>query len=77
MLFARKTATEKRAAFRKALASGRLLQFPGAHAPIVYAAAVTRDAGAPEAARLFLDFLVSAEGQAILSRFGFLPAPAR
>jgi methylisocitrate lyase len=35
MLFAKKTAGEKRAAFRKALASGRLLQFPGAHAPIV------------------------------------------
>jgi methylisocitrate lyase len=35
MLFAKKTATDKRAAFRKALASGKLLQFPGAHAPIV------------------------------------------
>lgn len=35
MLFTEKTAAEKRAAFREALASGRLLQFPGAHAPIV------------------------------------------
>ena len=35
MLFARKTAHEKRAAFREKLATGRLLQFPGAHAPIV------------------------------------------
>jgi methylisocitrate lyase len=35
MLFGAKTAAEKRAAFRKKLASGRLLQFPGAHAPIV------------------------------------------
>ena len=35
MLFASKTPEAKRAAFREALASGRLLQFPGAHAPIV------------------------------------------
>tara|TARA_R110000868_G_scaffold10313_19_gene50735 strand:- start:13032 stop:13940 length:909 start_codon:yes stop_codon:yes gene_type:complete len=35
MLFAKKTAAEKRATFREELATGRLLQFPGAHAPIV------------------------------------------
>lgn len=35
MLFAKKSAAEKRADFRKALATGRLLQMPGAHAPIV------------------------------------------
>ena len=35
MLFADKTPEAKRADFRAALASGRLLQFPGAHAPIV------------------------------------------
>lgn len=35
MLFGTKTAAEKRADFRKELASGKLLQFPGAHAPIV------------------------------------------
>ena len=35
MLFGKKTAAEKRADFRKDLASGRLLQFPGAHAPLV------------------------------------------
>ncbi len=35
MLFVSKTPEAKRAAFREALASGRLLQFPGAHAPIV------------------------------------------
>ena len=35
MLFATRTATEKRAALRAALATGRLLQFPGAHAPLV------------------------------------------
>ncbi len=35
MLIARKTAAEKRAEFRKNLSSGRLLMFPGAHAPIV------------------------------------------
>lgn len=35
MLFGKKTAAEKRADFRKALTSGKLLQFPGAHAPLV------------------------------------------
>jgi methylisocitrate lyase len=35
MLFAKKTAAEKRADFRAALATGKLLQMPGAHAPIV------------------------------------------
>ena len=35
MLFTKKTPAEKRADFRKALASGRLLQMPGAHSPIV------------------------------------------
>lgn len=35
MLFSKKTAAEKRKGFREALAEGRLLQFPGAHAPIV------------------------------------------
>ncbi|MEC7490512.1 MAG: methylisocitrate lyase [Pseudomonadota bacterium] len=35
MLFSKKTAAEKRNNFREALAEGRLLQFPGAHAPIV------------------------------------------
>ena len=35
MLFGKKTAAEKRVAFREELATGRLLQFPGAHAPIV------------------------------------------
>ena len=35
MLFSNRTPEQKRANFRKVLASGRLLQFPGAHAPIV------------------------------------------
>jgi len=35
MLFPAKTAAEKRADFRKGLASGRILRFPGAHAPLV------------------------------------------
>jgi methylisocitrate lyase len=35
MLFTEKTAAEKRVALRAALASGHLLRFPGAHAPIV------------------------------------------
>ena len=35
MLFVEKTATEKRASFKKALQAGPLLRFPGAHAPLV------------------------------------------
>ena len=35
MLFANKSAAEKRQSLRDDLASGRLLRFPGAHAPIV------------------------------------------
>jgi len=35
VLFGNRTPEQKRANFRKVLASGRLLQFPGAHAPIV------------------------------------------
>ncbi|MDA1325808.1 MAG: methylisocitrate lyase [Proteobacteria bacterium] len=35
MLFVEKTAAEKRAAFKKALQSGPILRFPGAHAPLV------------------------------------------
>ena len=35
MLFGTKTATEKRADFRAKLASGKLLQMPGAHEPII------------------------------------------
>ncbi|MBO32427.1 MAG: methylisocitrate lyase [Rhodospirillaceae bacterium] len=35
MLFGTKTAAEKRADFRKELATGKLLQLPGAHAPLI------------------------------------------
>ena len=35
MLFVEKTAAEKRAGFKKALQSGPILRFPGAHAPLV------------------------------------------
>ncbi|MPY69853.1 MAG: methylisocitrate lyase [Alphaproteobacteria bacterium] len=35
MLFTEKSAAQKRADFRAALATGRLLRFPGAHAPLV------------------------------------------
>ena len=35
MLFVEKTATEKRASFKKALQAGPILRFPGAHAPLV------------------------------------------
>ena len=35
MLFAKASAAEKRAKLRAALKTGKLLRFPGAHAPIV------------------------------------------
>ena len=35
MLFSHKTAAEKRAEFRAALSSGKLLRFPGAFSPLV------------------------------------------
>jgi len=35
MLFANKTATEKRAEFRDAISKGKLLMMPGAHSPII------------------------------------------
>jgi methylisocitrate lyase len=35
MLFTKRTAADKRAAFRAALAGNKLLRFPGAHAPLV------------------------------------------
>jgi molybdate transport system substrate-binding protein len=41
-----------------------------AHEPIVYPAALLTRSRHPDA-RAFLDFLTSAEGQAVLSRFGF------
>lgn len=45
------------------------------YAPIVYPAAVTSATRHPAVARSFVDSLVSAEGQAILRRLGFLPSP--
>jgi molybdate transport system substrate-binding protein len=63
------------------LAAGKIVVGPeapaNAHAPIIYEAAVPRDTEAHDAALLFLDFLTSEQGQAILSRCGFLPPPAR
>lgn len=44
--------------------------------PIVYPAAVLRDARQPAIAQTFLDFLVSPGAQAVLSRLGFHP-PAK
>lgn len=43
--------------------------------PITYPAAVVAGSRQPELARQFLDVLVSAQGQAVLSRLGFQPPP--
>jgi molybdate transport system substrate-binding protein len=48
---------------------------PETYAPIVYPAAVVAGAREPALARALLDLLVSPEGQAVLSRHGFLPPP--
>ncbi len=53
-----------------------LATFPDAsHPPIVYPAAVSRAAAHPRAARTFLDWLSSREGQMVLRRRGFTPPP--
>jgi molybdate transport system substrate-binding protein len=46
------------------------------HAPIVYPAAVVRDAPNPPGARAFVAFLRSPSAQAILARHGFTPLAA-
>ncbi len=50
---------------------------PGTHPPILYEAAVLSGSEHRARAAAFLAFLESADGRAILSRYGFLPAPAR
>jgi len=51
---------------------------PGAdtYQPITYPVAVVKGAHAPAVAEAFIGLLVSAEGQAVLTRFGFQPAAA-
>lgn len=49
---------------------------PRSYHPVVYPAAVLRDAAHPALAAAFLDRLLSREGQAVLARFGFEPPPA-
>ena len=44
--------------------------------PVVYPAAVVAGARQPALAAAFIDLLLSREGQAVLSRFGFQPPPA-
>jgi molybdate transport system substrate-binding protein len=45
------------------------------HAPIEYQAAVLSAARQPEAARQFVDLLLSPRGREVLERYGFLPPP--
>ncbi|HMF83826.1 MAG TPA: substrate-binding domain-containing protein, partial [Acidimicrobiia bacterium] len=44
--------------------------------PVVYPVAVVTGAKQPALAQAFLELLVSRDGQAKLSRFGFQPPPA-
>lgn len=49
-------------------------QFPeDSHPSITYPAAITADAPNSDAAQAFLDWLASAEGQALFARYGFVP----
>ncbi len=48
----------------------------GAHAAILYQAAVPSGAARPAEAFAFIDYLRSGAGQSILARYGFLPPPA-
>ncbi len=43
--------------------------------PVLYPAAVVRDAAQPALAQAFVDLLVGREGQAVLARLGFQPPP--
>jgi molybdate transport system substrate-binding protein len=45
------------------------------HSPILYPIAVVRDTGNRSDARRFIDLTLSAEGQAILKKYGFLGSP--
>ena len=48
----------------------------GSHTPVVYPIAVIKGSTRPEDAKAFLAAVRSADGQAILARHGFAPAPA-
>ena len=49
-------------------------RFPDeSHPPITYPAAITADAPNSDAAQAFLEWLASAEGQALFARYGFVP----
>jgi molybdate transport system substrate-binding protein len=47
---------------------------PGANVVATYGAVVTRGSSHPAEAAAFVDWLASPDGQAVLGRFGFLPA---
>jgi molybdate transport system substrate-binding protein len=49
---------------------------PGSHKPVVYPIAVIKSSTHREAAKAFLAAVRSEAGQAILARYGFVPAPA-
>ena len=54
----------------------RVLEIPGgANVLVSYPIAFIRDGKAPDAARAFVDFVLSGEGQAILERRGLIPIP--
>ncbi len=59
-----------------ALSAGRRSEVPQAlHAPLLQGGVLVKGARAPQAARALRDFLLGAEGRALLARWGFLPPP--
>lgn len=62
-------------ALAPALAEGRRFEIPQRlHPPLEQGGVVLKRARDPQAARALRDFLLGAEGQAVLARWGFLPA---
>ncbi len=58
-----------------ALAGGRRFEIPQhLHPPLEQGGVLLKQARDPQAARALRDFLLGAEGQAVLARWGFLPA---
>jgi molybdate transport system substrate-binding protein len=57
--------------------AGGILISANLHSPVLQTAAIVKSTSHGETARRFIDFLLSPEGQQILSQYGLFPPPAR
>ncbi|MFX0545991.1 molybdate ABC transporter substrate-binding protein [Roseovarius sp. S1116L3] len=48
----------------------------GQNQHVTYTARLTKDASHPEAAKAFIGYMMSESGQAVITHYGFEPAPA-